>query len=220
MVIQSVPSREWRAMRWRCVLTAVAAAFASMGSAAISAQAASANTRVLHKRIGVSLQGLMDDIHNYLPTDDYKHYTGSIGPTSAWLEPSAGGFTTNCNNPYLHPASKYGYLYYNLYTVGVGFKTCTGWFPSWAAKPPYTEKARPNEFVNDLNRLSNSLLRRVGLKTSDPVEEMRLDRSRGTIRYKVSPSSSAVTGSRIEKVTLTQAHGYVDAAITVVKRSY
>ena len=178
--------------------------------------ASTPNTRVLHKKIGVSLQVLMDNIHNYLPTEDQMHYTGSVGPTSAWLEPSAGGFKTNCNNPYLNPDSKYRYSSYELETSGVFAGTCTGfWVPRWKIKPPFTQTSKPNQFSHDLNNLSNLVLRSAKVKSSEKAKLINLNRKNGIITYSLPLNSSTATGSRVEKVKLTQEHGYTEAAIII-----
>jgi hypothetical protein len=208
----------------RSVLTLAALFLATAGAGTFAlpdsavASGATSPIKLIHRRIDVSLQSIMDQIHNDLPTQDYEHYTGSVGPLTAFLEDGGnGGFTTNCYNPNPNHVL-YRYQSFEIYPEGVALNTChnIAFFPSFAAKPPYTEKSKPGAFNRDLDHIGDQVLTAVDLRTTETTTSVHATRARGTVIYELPSGTSSSTGTEVEKIALTTKKSYTEATISVV----
>lgn len=159
------------------------------------------------KRARINPQNVMDRIHTVLQPlagdsvqNDNCHLGGAgapnipcrndkITPTTAFLEPSEGGFTTSCNNRYIST-----YKYYKITPNGQAFKTC-GPLGVWP------KKSREGQFQGSLNRIGNTIKNSVKLDLGQTTESIRANRSKVTVKYEC-PDPSAATDSKTRKIVL------------------
>jgi hypothetical protein len=129
------------------------------------------------------------------PRHKTKHY---IRPISAFLQPSAGGFKTDCRDGYVIT-----YRSFKITTLGTTFQTCG---PFNAPE----QKAKPAEFQAALDRIGRMILKAAQVRASPEVtRSIAGTRKSVTARY-TCPSA----GGGVTQIVLKQGRKSTRATVT------
>lgn len=191
-----------------------------------AAEATQSSGEVLHRHSNLTTQTMLDKIYKVMhrfSDDNTQNNNCHLGgynpfpkvpcshnrvvPTSAFLNPNAGGFKTDCKNPYIST-----YHYYKITPIGQSYHTCgPGVIPGGLGNPD--QKSTPGEFQKKLNFQGNIIQKSVKLNYQETSARVGGNRKEIAATYKcpIPDTDSGLTGQSpqpkgVKKIIINRNH--------------